>query len=247
MTDIAFASGFASVRRFNALFQDRYRMPPTRVRGRRTLPPATDIIRCGVSYRPPFDWPATLAFLRTRAIAGIETVDHERYARRVVIGRHSGDIAVYRSARPNALVVELSATLAPVLSTVLARVKRLFDLGAHPGIIETRLAEDPRLAPVVERHSGLRVPGAFDGFEMSLRAILGQQISVQAARTVAGRFVTAFSGIDATRIASASTDQIRALGLTNARAESVLALARAVAEGQLRLEPAWISSERLKS
>ena len=237
VTEIAFASGFSSVRRFNALFQERYRLSPTRVRGRRALAELGATIQCEVSYRPPFDWLATLQFLRIRAIAGIETVDATRYSRKVVIGKHTGDVAVFPSPRKNALRVEMSANLSPVLGMVLTRVKRLFDLGAHPQMIEARLAEDPRLAPVVLANPGLRVPGAFDGFEMALRAVLGQQVSVQAARTIAGRFVTAFEGIDAGRIASATTEQVRALGLTGSRTVTVLALARAVAEGAVRLEP----------
>lgn len=238
VTDVAFASGFASVRRFNALFQERYRLSPTRVRGRRTLGPATEWIRCEVSYRAPFHWPATLAFLATRAIAGIETIADGVYARRVSMGEHRGEVRVRHSTSgKRTLVVEVSASLTPVLGVVLARVKRLFDLGAHPQLIEARLAEDPRLAPVVSAHPGLRVPGAFDGFEMALRAVLGQQVSVQAARTIAGRFVERFSGLDPAVIADATVEQVRSLGLTNARAECVLGLARAAADGFVRLEP----------
>ncbi len=237
VTRIAFASGFASLRRFNALFQERYRMSPRRLRGRHVIAAPADYIACDVGYRLPFNWVAILGFLRARAIAGIETIDENRYSRVVKMGEHRGRIAVSPVRGKNALRVEVSTSLTPVLARVLARVKRLFDLGAHPELIEDRLAEDPRLRPIVRAHPGLRVPGSFDGFEMALRAVLGQQISVRAATTIAGRFATAFNGLDAARIAQSDNASIRALGLTNARAECVLGLARAAAEGRVRLEP----------
>jgi AraC family transcriptional regulator of adaptative response / DNA-3-methyladenine glycosylase II len=237
VTNIAFASGFGSLRRFNALFQARYRLAPRRLRGRHVIATPADCIACDVGYRPPFDWSGILGFLRARAIAGIETIDENRYARVVKIGEHRGRVSVSPVKGKNALRVELSTSLTPVLPAVLARVKRLFDLGAHPQLIEDRLGEDPLLRPMVRANPGLRVPGAFDGFEMALRAVLGQQISVRGATTIAGRFVAAFDGLDAGRIADAGNPAIRALGLTNARAECVLGLARAAADGRVRLEP----------
>jgi AraC family transcriptional regulator of adaptative response / DNA-3-methyladenine glycosylase II len=235
VTDVAFASGFSSVRRFNALFSERYRLSPKAVRGRRT-PVAAGTIACEAGYRPPLDWPSLLNFLRARAIAGMESIDNESYSRLVIIGDSRGTIRVTPHRGKHVLCIEMSVSLAPVLAVVLARVKRLFDLGAHPQLIEEWLARDSRLEGVVRAHPGLRVPGAFDGFEMALRAVLGQQVSVRAATTMAGRFVTAFGAIDAARIALASIAELRALGLTGARAQSVIALARACAGG-LRLEP----------
>ena len=236
VTDVAFASGFGSLRRFNALFQQRYRLSPKRFRGRRVEGAPAEPVVCELGFRPPLDWTGMLAFLRARAIAGVETIGGDCYAREAAIGKHRGRIAVTLSPKRAALRVEVPASLTPVLAVVLERVKRLFDLKAHPQAIEARLSEDGRLRPLLNAFPGTRVPGAFDGFEMALRAVLGQQVSVRAATTIAGRFAAAFGGIDAVRIARAPAADIRALGVTGARAECVLALARAVADG-LRLEP----------
>ncbi len=237
VTEVAFAAGFRSLRRFNALFLERYRMPPSRLRRRQTASPRAETIRCDIFYRPPFDWTALLEFLSRRAIRGIETIEDGIYSRRVRSGKHRGTIRVWPRAGKSALTVELTHSLVPALPAVLARVKRLFDLGAHPQIIAERLGGDERLSAIVKAYPGLRVPGAFDGFEMALRAVLGQQISVAAATTIAGRFVERFGEIDAAAIAAASQSEIRALGLTAARADCVLALAGAVDAGHLRLEP----------
>jgi AraC family transcriptional regulator, regulatory protein of adaptative response / DNA-3-methyladenine glycosylase II len=249
VTDVAFASGFASLRRFNALFKQRYRLNPTQLRGRRVTE-AGESVTCELGYRAPLDWNSMLTFLGARACAGVEAIAAGRYLRTVALGKHRGWIAVSRSAKHESLRIEVSASLVPVLAVVLARLKRLFDLGAHPLLIEDRLRQDARLKPMVDAWPGLRVPGAFDGFEMALRAILGQQVSVKAATTIHGRFADKFGGLietphaaltrlpaSADAVARATVQEIRALGVTGARAESVLALARASASGQLTLEP----------
>ncbi len=238
VTAVAFASGFESVRRFNSLFGERYRMPPTAVRGRRvTAAVPGDSITCEVGYRAPFRWADSLAFLQPRLVAGIETIEGQSYSRLATIGKHRGMVRVSESRRPNSLSVEIATTLLPVLPTVLAKVKRLFDLDAHPECIADRLSEDPRLKPLVAAAPGLRVPGAFDGFEMALRAVLGQQITIRAATTIAGRFVARFGELNAEAIARAGRDELCPLGLTGARADTVAGLARAVADGFVRLEP----------
>lgn len=238
VTGIAFASGFESVRRFNALFRSRYGLSPKQLRRHPIRPAGGDAVVCHLSYRPPFDWNALLDFLEPRSIRGIESVAGGAYRREVRIGGYQGTITVTDAGEPrHALRVELSLELVPVLAELLTRLKRLFDLNAHPDRIAARLGEDPLIAPLVLRSPGLRVPGAFDGFEMSLRAILGQQISVRAATTIAGRFADCFGALDASRIASSSRDDLCRLGLTGARAETVLALARAHAEARIRLEP----------
>jgi AraC family transcriptional regulator of adaptative response / DNA-3-methyladenine glycosylase II len=136
------------------------------------------------------------------------------------------------------------------LPSLLARIKNLFDLDAHPQLIEARLGSHERLCETVKRQSGLRLPGAFDGFEMAMRAVLGQQISVAAARTIAGRITEAFGepietpnpnlnrvSVGAARLAQAGVSDLTRFGLTGKRAECLIALARAVAEGAVRLEP----------
>src|SRR5947207_9610550 len=189
VTEVAFASGFGSVRRFNALFKERYRLKPGQLRGQRSRA-AADVLRFELSFRPPFDWPAVSAFLGARTIAGVEAVEDGCYRRTVRIlidgKEHTGWIAVEMSPGKPTLRVAVSASLAKALPPVLSRVKALMDLACHPAEVAQALGA------LAKRHPGLRVPGAFDGFEMAVRAILGQQVTVAAARTVAGRFAAAF-------------------------------------------------------
>ena len=253
MTEVAFASGFSSVRRFNDAFSRRYRMPPTRLR-RKAIDGAaafaeseTSILQ--VSYRPPYDWPGVLAFLAARALTGVEHVTDRSYARTAQFGKARGWIRVTRSKQPNTLLVEFTHTLTPVLPALLSRVRALFDLDARPDVIARRLRKDPRLAAAVKANPGVRVPGAFNGFELGLRAILGQQVTVKAATTIAGRFVAEFGESIATslaelnrltpvaeRIARASVDDIARHGIIAARAQSLIALAKAHASGDVSLD-----------
>jgi AraC family transcriptional regulator of adaptative response / DNA-3-methyladenine glycosylase II len=252
VTDVAFASGFGSVRRFNALFRERYRLNPSQLRGhlRRhaSAQGAADALKFELSFRPPYDWPAISAFLGARAIAGVENVEGGSYRRTVRIfaggKEHRGWIEVAPSQKKPALRVSVSASLAKVLPPVLSRVKALMDLACHPSEV------GQALGAMAKRHPGLRVPGAFDGFEVAVRAILGQQVSVRAARTVAGRFAAAFGDPietpfaalarvfpTATSVADLPYGRIARLGMPGARARSVVALARAVADGGLVLMP----------
>src|SRR5262249_51692622 len=248
--EIAFASGFSSVRQFNALFRERYGLTPTTLRRSQNSRTANEALTVELSYRPPLDWPSLLKFFADRSIPGVESVESDRYWRVVAIGRHRGWIAVERAERENALRVEISHALARPLTPLLARIRNVFDLNAHPQLIEARLGEDERLRKIVIRQSGPRLPGAFDGFEMAMRAVLGQQISVAAARTIAGRITEAFGepietpnpklnrvSVSAARLAQAGAADLTRFGLTGKRAECLIALARAVAEGEVRLEP----------
>jgi AraC family transcriptional regulator of adaptative response / DNA-3-methyladenine glycosylase II len=150
----------------------------------------------------------------------------------------------------NLLAVELAAELAPALPAILARLRNVFDLDARPDIVDGHLAADPLLAPHVRRHPGLRLHGAFDGLELGIRAIVGQQISVRGASTLAGRVVQRFgakmetpwpclthASPGAEALAEADTASIAALGMPSARATSLQALASAVGAGEIRLEP----------
>ncbi len=203
-----------------------------------------------LDYRPPLAWPRLSKFLADRAIPGVEAVEADCYSRTVAIGNHRGWLSVKPAHRENVLRVEASPSLAKVLAPMLARVRDLFDLDAQPQLIEAHLSHDARLKPIVERQTGLRLPGAFDGPEMAVRAVLGQQISVRAARTLAGRITAAFGdpvvtpnpdlnrlSIKAERLARAKAADLTGFGLTRKRAECLLALAGAVAEGDLKLEP----------
>jgi AraC family transcriptional regulator of adaptative response / DNA-3-methyladenine glycosylase II len=248
--DVAFASGFGSVRRFNALFRSHYGLSPAEVRRTARPAPAGTGVRLTLAYRPPLAWDELLGFLAARAIAGVECAAAGRYWRTARVAGHRGWLAVAAAAGRNALAVEFPATLVPVIPALLARVRHLFDLNARPDVIAAHLACDTRLGPTVRQCPGLRVPGAFDGFEMAVRAVLGQQISVRAAQTLAGRFAAALgeaietplAGLDRVtptpeRIADAGPGVLSALGVTRARADCLRTLARAVADGRVRLEP----------
>ncbi len=243
--EVAMASGFASLRRFNHLFRTRYRMTPGQLRRTAESAPAERLV-FDLAYRPPYDWDAMLAFLGKRAIAGVESVDAKRYARTVRVMRRdktfTGWLMVAPSPRRNALRITLSATLAQALPVVLSRVKHLFDLACRPDEIAAALG------PLAASHPGLRLPGAMDGFEIAVRAILGQQVTVAAATRIAGRFVEKFGDPIATPIDSltrlfpraetvAALDpaDIAAQGVIGARARAIVALAREVAAGRLTL------------
>jgi AraC family transcriptional regulator, regulatory protein of adaptative response / DNA-3-methyladenine glycosylase II len=244
ITDVAFASGFSSLRRFNALFQERYRMTPTDLRRKREPEPNAETISCRITYRPPLDWQLLLGFLSARSAAGVEAISNGQYLRTVCIGKHRGWISVTSLRGANALQVQLSASLAPAFLPIVARVKRLFDLAANPsGIAE-------HLGYIALANPGIRVPGAFDGFEVAVRAILGQQVSVKAATTLACRFAAllgepietpclALTHLTPTpdRVAQAGVDEVASIGLVRNRAASIIALATEVAAGRILLEP----------
>jgi AraC family transcriptional regulator of adaptative response / DNA-3-methyladenine glycosylase II len=250
MTQVAFAAGFESVRRFNALFRSHYRLTPSTLRRSSIKGVGADCLRLALAYRPPYDWEAMLRFLAARAIPGVECVTGATYHRTVGMGEFRGWLSATPIADRNLLAVELSTAVAPALPRILARLRNLFDLDARPDIINGHLATDPMLAPSVKRNAGLRVPGAFDSFELGLRAILGQQVSVRGASTLAGRFAERFGEAIETPLAclnrvtpaaeaisAARGATLAGLGLPNARAETLRRLARAVARREIDLEP----------
>jgi AraC family transcriptional regulator of adaptative response / DNA-3-methyladenine glycosylase II len=252
ITQVAFASGFASLRRFNDAFTTRYGMPPTRLR--RAVPDRTaaggeDTCALLLAYRPPYDWKGMLAFLRARALTGIEVVTDRWYARTVQLGDATGWIRVAPAPGRHALRVELTHSLTPALPALLGRLRNLFDLNARPDVVSSHLRRDPRLAAAVRANPGQRVPGAFDGFELALRAIIGQQVTVKAATTIACRFVDAFGERIKTpldgltrltptppRVAAAAVDEIARNGIVAARCRSIIALAGALEAGALSLD-----------
>lgn len=189
MTEIALASGFGSLRRFNETFRRMYARAPSQLRQR----PAATVPVSGISlllpYRPPYDWEAILQFLAARAIAGVESVTPDCYARVIEVGGQVGSIHVSQAPGQPALRVVVRFPQLAALPTIIARTRRLFDLGAEPLAILDALKSDPALAPLVRARPGLRVPGAWDGFEIAVRAVLGQQISVREATRLAGRLV----------------------------------------------------------
>jgi len=185
-------------------------------------------------FREPFNWNALLAFLGARAIPGVEQVEGGTYRRTVRIGRRTGAIAVAREAKR--LRVTMSATLEPVRDAIEDRVTRVFGIDADVKPIERALARDPLLAPIIRRHSGLRIPGAWDPFELAVRAILGQQVTVAGATTLVGRVVTRAGlfldcGGEAAAFFPTPAELLRAdltsLGAPTRRIETLRALARA--------------------
>ena len=250
ITQIAFASGFRSVRRFNAAFAERMKAAPTTIRRTHAMAPVGASLR--LDYRAPYEWNALLAFLRARAVPGVEVVGDGDYRRIVAIGGVTGVIRVrqHADAGRSALSLDVSAELVPQLMPIVARVRRQFDLDARPDAIARVLDSDPVLAASVRARPGLRLPGAFDSFEAAVRALLGQQVSVAGATTLAGRFAAAFGtrhdggpGLttrfpSADEVTGATEDRIAKIGMPRARARAILELSRAIATKRVRLDEA---------
>lgn len=229
MTDIALATGFHSVRRFNDAIRQLYGRPPRELR--RNKLPAESTIRLTLPFSPPYDWAGILDFLRPRAIPGVEVVEAERYWRTIEMGGAHGVIAVSKGTG-NSLRAEIRFPHLRALGEIVRRLRCLFDLSADPFTINQHLAQDPTLAHLLAKRPGLRVPGCWDGFEIAVRAILGQQVTVRAATQLAGRVVAAFgkelsitdcagvpSGLNAVFPRPADLRQIGSstLGMPNAR------------------------------
>ena len=223
----------------------------------------TETVALRLAYRPPFAWHHLLDFLARRAIAGVEAVSGNAYCRSVEIEGHRGWLKVEHAAEKNSLLVTLPTSLTPVLMNVLARLRQLFDLDANPLVIAEQLSSDPRLATLIAANPGLRVPGAWDGFELAVRAVLGQQVSVRGASTLAARLAKTFGEPSAMHqeailcfspgakaLAAATPEKIASIGLPLKRATTLHALARTVAAGELRLHAgadAEAAIEKLKA
>lgn len=254
VTEVALAAGFGSLRRFNALFQARYRMTPTRLRAQAPDASPSDELRFLLAYRPPYDWDWVLGFLAARTIAGVETVADGAYRRVVALDDPpiAGWVEVRQARKGDLLEVRVAPSLARCIPELLARVRRVFDVEARPDEIAAGLGAWAGERP------GIRLPGGFDGFELAARAILGQQVSVKAAHTLAGRVAarfglpveTPFEGLNrafpaAAVLAAQAPEDVAALGIVRQRAAALVGLARAVAEGRLTLDPAVDVDEAL--
>jgi AraC family transcriptional regulator of adaptative response / DNA-3-methyladenine glycosylase II len=243
MTEVALASGFGSVRRFNETFQQLFNRAPGALR--RSRQPAESAAGSGVTvrlaYRAPYDWDGVIGFLSARAIPGVETVTSDRYARTLAIDGARG-LVIVRRGEGDWLEAEIRFPKLQALPAVIARIRRVFDLAADPALIGAHLAQDPQLAPRVAARPGLRAPGAWDGFELAVRAILGQQVTVGAARNLAARLTQAYgeavddpaaTALGLTRLFPTSArlvgEDIAALGMPRARGAALEALARTVA------------------
>jgi AraC family transcriptional regulator of adaptative response / DNA-3-methyladenine glycosylase II len=242
MADVAFAAGFSSVRRFNETFRNLFQRPPRALRRRTCSNAHTAEVKLRLRYRPPYDWESMLGFLKARAIPGVEIVQGGSYARAVEFDGRIGSVEVCHAPRHQSLSVAIRFPEVSAFPAIVSRVRRLFDLGADIETIDGHLSRDPLLAPLVAERPGLRAPGGWDGFELAVRAILGQQITVVAARGLAeqlvarhGQAVPAPYAIHPalTRVFPTAEHLARAksmgLGMPAAREHSLKALADAVA------------------
>ena len=249
ITDIALASGFHSLRRFNDAFIKAYGLAPSRLR-KHADPTALEAgpLRLKLAYRPPFDFRASLAFLRQRALPGIERIGIDTYARVIdangawlELGEWGNNEAALRLSLHGASTIELPS--------IVQHVRRMFDLDADPSAIHAQLGDDALLAPLIATQPGLRLPGGWDGFEVAMRAVLGQQVSVAAATTLARRLVAMHGRPLPSPIADdldslfplpeALVDiDLIGLGLPAKRAATLNTVARALAEGRVSFSPA---------
>lgn len=251
MTEVALAAGFGSVRRFNEVFRTLFRRSPSALR-RANLAgslPAKTGIALRLRYRPPYDWDSMLAYLEARAIPGVEVVENRCYQRTVEIGGSVGFVQVVHLPQQQSLGVHIHFPSVRALPAIVARVRRLFDTGADIETIDQHLARDSALAPLVAQRPGLRAPGGWDGFELAVRAILGQQVSVAAARRLAEELVMRYgqclpvcdghrslSHIFPTPGCLAAEESI-ALGMPSTRQSSLKALADAAVRDRNLFRP----------
>lgn len=253
LTQVALAAGFGSLRRFNDAFRARYARSPRSLRRAETAVAPASAISLTLPYKPPYDWPGVIRFLAARAIRGVEVVQPDVYARSILLGGMHGTVTVHPAERQDALIATIRFPMVAALPEIVERIRRLFDLGADPAVIGVHLAEDPRLAALVAARPGLRVPGAWDGFELAVRGILGQQITVAAATVLAGKLAAlcgtplpptddpALSGLTHVFPTPERLAHERDLGLTigmpRNRANAIVALAEAAAADTRLFEP----------
>jgi AraC family transcriptional regulator of adaptative response / DNA-3-methyladenine glycosylase II len=228
IADVAFAAGFASVRRFNAAMRAAYRMAPRNMRRGARNGEAPEAITLRLPYRAPYDWNGLIEFLGRRAIPGVESVVDGEYRRTIAVDGLTGVLRVRDGG--GALAVSVPRAFTRHLKLIVDRVRRMFDLFADPHAIRSHLERDDVMRPLIQRWPGIRVPGAWEGFELAVRAIVGQQVSVAGATTIIGRIAARYGtriedGIvfpDARRLANA-----RIGGMPRARAATIRAVARA--------------------
>lgn len=244
ITAIAPAAGFASLRRFNAAFLSTYGKPPRDIRRSRESGAATDDLVLRLPFRPPYDFAHLAQFLERRVIPGVEVADANGYRRSFVAEGSPGWLSVSPIPGDSALALRVHHARPSALGEIVSRVRRMFDVDADPLAINTHLRRSELLKPLVRRWPGQRLPNAWDGFELAVRAILGQQVSVAAARTLASRIAEqhgapfadgAAVGLHALFpspevIADAPLERI---GVMRARADAIRTLARAVVEGRV--------------
>ena len=245
--EVAVAAGFGCVRRFNAAIRKTYKRTPTQIRrlARQSPAPSENQYIFHLRFRPPYQWSSMLAFLGARAMPGVEAVESGRYLRSISVDGVSGYFEVSFEEELNSLQVRIQFGEPRALFFIVERIRTMFDLNADWSDIALAFRGDPTMGALIKRAPGLRVPGCWNGFELAIRAILGQQITVRAATTFAGRLVQKFgqpfagtgslTHLFPSAEALAEAD-LTSIGLTRARSQTIRALARAVCDGRVRFE-----------
>ncbi len=247
MGDVALAAGFGCVRRFNAAIRTVFNRTPTEIRhlARRTKSQPENQYLFHLRFRPPYDWTGVLAFLAARATPGVEIVEGNSYQRTISIQGSRGYFEVSPDTKNNSLTVRVQIGDPRTLYKIIERIRSMFDLNADWTAIVRTLAGDAELVERIEAGPGLRVPGCWDGFELAVRAILGQQITVRGATTMAGRLVETLGepfsvGHGLMRLfptpAAIAEANLSNIGLTRRRAETIRNLGRAVRDGHIKFD-----------
>jgi AraC family transcriptional regulator of adaptative response / DNA-3-methyladenine glycosylase II len=243
ITQIALAAGFGSIRRFNTAFQKTYARAPRELRKRPRSESARDEVVLRLAYRPPYHWNQVHDFLAMRALPGVERVDVRGYARTVALSTGHAIVCVRPLESEDALELRVRGAPPASLFQLSSAARRTFDLAADPAAIALAFKSDPLLSPLVHNRPGLRIPGAWDPFECAVRAVLGQQVSVAAGRTLAARLVARAgqelaTGTEGLTHLFPSPGALEAanldgLGITGARIRALKEMARAVMDGRL--------------
>jgi AraC family transcriptional regulator, regulatory protein of adaptative response / DNA-3-methyladenine glycosylase II len=247
MNYVAVASGFGCVRRFNDAIRKTYKRTPTQIRKlvRHTTALPENQYLFHLRFRPPYDWNGILSFLELRATPGVEVVSNGSYRRSISLNGNDGDFEVRLNDSSDGLNVRIRFGDPRSLFFIVERIRRMFDVNADWQTIAESLSTDPALKGRLKKSPGLRVPGCWDGFELAVRAILGQQVTVKGATTLAGRLVRSFGQPIAAndgvthlfpRPEALADANLASIGLPKARAQTIQALARAVCGGQIRFE-----------
>ncbi len=258
MFRVALASGFRSVRRFNDSVRSLYGRSPSELRRLRpvALRSRPDEYVFRLPYRPPYDWESLLAFLSSRAIPGVEEVVSGVYRRSFALQGRQGTLEVRHEMRLHSLEARIRCSEPLSLLPIVTRLRAMFDLAADPSAVARHFHRDLLLGRLVRKYPGLRVPGAWDGFELAVRAILGQQISVAAASTLAGRLAQKFGeplsvsdpgGLTTAFPAAEALADARLEGLPAVRARAIRSLALAVLSGRVTLSPSEAEEASLAS
>lgn len=250
VTDVAFGAGFGSVRRFNQVFKQQYQLTPSSLRQKKNTVTQADWINLTLGYRPPYRWQELLVFLGARTIPGVEHITDTQFSRTLLLGTDQGEIKVCNNARKNQLNIAISSSLIKHIAAIIDQAQFVFDTRAQPDLIAEDLIRGGIPGDFDQFGKGLRVPGSFSGFELAVRAIVGQQVTVKAATTLSRRFCDRFCQtynglqpelnrlpVQASTIAGASVDDIASLGIIARRAEAIITLAQRICDRKIQLEP----------